>query len=146
MEPDLRDSVRLTCLQKAHSTLKFDAGARVYDIEERTARLPTPIASPSMPPSVLTSYPTVKTTDSVHVLLLDTLNTEALDQAFVRDQMMQYLANAQPGARLEYPGYYRTSEGKANSRRCMPQDGPKRKRGRIAAPLLIPTAWRQCFC
>jgi VWFA-related protein len=56
-----------------------------------------------MPPDVFTNYPTVKTTDSVNVLLLDSLNTQAIDQTYVRPQMEKYMeaAIASPhGARL----------------------------------------------
>ena len=50
-----------------------------------------------------TNYPTVKTTDSVNVLLLDSLNTMPVDQSYVRPQMEKYMeaAIAAPnGARL----------------------------------------------
>lgn len=63
----------------------------------------TPVALPAMPPDVFTNYPTVKTTDSVNVLLLDSLNTQAIDQVYVRQQMEKYMeaAIASPhGARL----------------------------------------------
>lgn len=61
------------------------------------------ISLPAMPPDVFTNYPTVKSTDSVNVLLLDSLNTEVPDQAFVRAQMTNYLraaATVPTGARL----------------------------------------------
>jgi VWFA-related protein len=61
---------------------------------------PKPVTLPAMPPNVFTNYPGAKTTDAVNVLLLDSLNTQARDQAYVRQQMIQYLANARPGARL----------------------------------------------
>jgi len=47
------------------------------------ARIPLP----PMPPNVFTNYPTSKKTDSVNVFLLDALNTQNFDQAFVRGQM-----------------------------------------------------------
>ena len=68
--------------------------------EEHQAAPPTPIKLPPMPANVFTNYPTVKTADSVNVLLLDSLNTQARDQAYVRAQMIRYLRSAQPGARL----------------------------------------------
>jgi VWFA-related protein len=61
---------------------------------------PKPVTLPAMAPNVFTNYPGAKTTDAVNVLLLDSLNTQARDQAYVRQQMIQYLANARPGARL----------------------------------------------
>ena len=51
------------------------------------ARIPLP----PMPPNVFTNYPTSKKTDSVNVFLLDALNTQNFDQAFVRGQMTNYL-------------------------------------------------------
>ncbi len=71
--------------------------------EEHTGGRVTPVTLPAMPPDVYTNYPTVKTTDSVNVLLLDSLNTLAIDQVYVRPQMEKYLeaAIAAPnGARL----------------------------------------------
>jgi VWFA-related protein len=71
--------------------------------EEHKGAAPTTISLPPMPANVFTNYPTVKTTDSVNVLLLDSLNTQALDQAYVRVQMTKYLhaaASAPAGARL----------------------------------------------
>jgi VWFA-related protein len=71
--------------------------------EEHTDGKVTPVKLPEMPPDVYTNYPTVKTTDSVNVLLLDSLNTQAIDQSYVRPQMEKYLeaAIASPnGARL----------------------------------------------
>jgi VWFA-related protein len=71
--------------------------------EEHTDGKVTPVALPAMPAGVFTNYPTVKTTDSVNVLLLDSLNTQAIDQSYVRQQMEKYMeaAIASPhGARL----------------------------------------------
>ena len=71
--------------------------------EEHTGGKVTPVALPEMPADVFTNYPTVKTTDSVNVLLLDSLNTQAIDQTYVRPQMEKYMeaAIAAPnGARL----------------------------------------------
>ena len=76
---------------------------KVSFFEEHTGGRVTPIALPAMPTDVFTNYPTVKTTDSVNVLLLDSLNTQAIDQSYVRPQMEKYMeaAIASPtGARL----------------------------------------------
>jgi VWFA-related protein len=54
-------------------------------------------------PDVYTNYPSIKTTDSINVLLLDSLNTQASDQAYVRPQMVKYLQaafTAPTGARV----------------------------------------------
>jgi VWFA-related protein len=71
--------------------------------EEHKGGSTTAAQLPPMPPDVFTNYPTMKTTDSVNVLLLDSLNTQAVDQTYVRPQMAKYLqaAIAAPnGARL----------------------------------------------
>jgi len=71
--------------------------------EEHTGGTVSPVALPPMPPDVFTNYPTIKTTDSINVLLLDSLNTQAVDQTYVRPQMVKYLRAelaAPTGARL----------------------------------------------
>lgn len=71
--------------------------------EEHKSAAAKPVALPPMPPDVFTNYPLVPATDSVNVLLLDSLNTQAVDQAFVRPQMEKYLQaamNAPTGARI----------------------------------------------
>jgi VWFA-related protein len=60
----------------------------------------TQIKLPPMPPGVYTNYPLTEKADSVNVLLLDALNTQTGDQAYVRTQMIKYLATISPGARL----------------------------------------------
>jgi len=62
--------------------------------EEHTAGTVSPVTLPLMPPGVYTNFPTIKTTDSINVLLLDSLNTQASDQSFVRLQMMKYFVAA----------------------------------------------------
>lgn len=59
--------------------------------EEHTGGTVSPVVLPEMPPGVFTNYPTIKTTDSINVLLLDSLNTQAIDQTYVRPQMVKYL-------------------------------------------------------
>lgn len=61
------------------------------------------IALPPSPPDVYTNYPRIKTTDSINVLLLDSLNTQASDQTYLRPQMVKFLESAlaaPTGARL----------------------------------------------
>lgn len=71
--------------------------------EEHTGGKISAAALPPMPPDVYTNYPTIKTTDSINVLVLDSLNTQATDQVYVRPQMVKYLEAelaAPTGARL----------------------------------------------
>ncbi|HUE42212.1 MAG TPA: VWA domain-containing protein [Candidatus Sulfotelmatobacter sp.] len=91
-------------LKKEDFQISEDGKAQTVSFfEEHTDGKVTPVALPEMPPDVFTNYPTVKTTDSVNVLLLDSLNTQAIDQVYVRPQMEKYMeaAIAAPnGARL----------------------------------------------
>jgi VWFA-related protein len=69
--------------------------------EEHAGAAPKAVALPPMSPDVYTNYPTMKTTDSVNVLLLDALNTPAADQGYAHAQMVKYLdaaVNAPTGA------------------------------------------------
>jgi VWFA-related protein len=91
-------------LKRENFQISEDGRAQeVSFFEEHTGGKVTPVALPEMPADVFTNYPTVKTTDSVNVLLLDSLNTQAIDQSYVRPQMEKYMeaAIASPnGARL----------------------------------------------
>jgi VWFA-related protein len=91
-------------LKKEDFQITEDGKAQTVSFfEEHTDGKVTPVKLPAMPPDVFTNYPTVKTTDSVNVLLLDSLNTQAIDQTYVRPQMEKYMeaAIASPhGARL----------------------------------------------
>jgi VWFA-related protein len=55
---------------------------------------------PPMPVNVFTNYPLTKIPDSVNVLLLDWLNTQPQDQAYVRAQTIKYLKSVAPGTSL----------------------------------------------
>src|SRR5271167_2978567 len=72
----------------------------ISSFEEHKTAQPVPIKSAQMPPNVFSNFPTAKSADSVNVLLLDLLNTQPQDQAFARQQVIKYLDNVQPGARI----------------------------------------------
>lgn len=75
----------------------------ISSFEEHTGGRVSSVALPPMPNGVYTNYPTIKTTDSINVLLLDSLNTQAVDQTYVHPQMAKYFqaALAAPsGARI----------------------------------------------
>jgi VWFA-related protein len=55
---------------------------------------------PQMPPNVFTNQPVAPPGDSVNVLLLDSLNTDRGDQAFVQQQILKYLKTMDPGTRI----------------------------------------------
>jgi VWFA-related protein len=53
-----------------------------------------------LPAHVFTNQPTAPHGDSVNVLLLDSLNTPEADQAFVHNQLADFIQNIQPGTRI----------------------------------------------
>jgi VWFA-related protein len=57
-------------------------------------------AMPKLPPDTFTNFAPGPVNGAVNILLLDTLNTPLKDQIFVRQQLLAYLNNAQPGARI----------------------------------------------
>ena len=56
-------------------------------------------AMPAMPQNVYTNVPPAPESDSINVLLLDSLNTDRQDQSYVRQQILNYLRTMQPGTR-----------------------------------------------
>jgi VWFA-related protein len=69
--------------------------------EEHTAAVEAPAPVPQqLPPNVFSNAPVAPESDSVNVLLLDSLNTAVADQAFVRKQIAGFLATMEPGARV----------------------------------------------
>ena len=68
--------------------------------EEHTGAQPLQANLPDLPPNVFTNVPRVKPSDSVTVLVLDSLNTPLADQSRVRAQMLKYLKKQQPGRRM----------------------------------------------
>lgn len=53
-----------------------------------------------LPANVFTNEPAAPPGDSVNVLLLDSLNTPRQDQAYVHQQILSFLKNRRPGARV----------------------------------------------
>jgi VWFA-related protein len=72
----------------------------ISSFEEHKSAQPVQIKLPQMPANVFTNFPNSTSADSVNVLLLDLLNTQPPDQAIARQQVIKYLNNVQPGARL----------------------------------------------
>jgi VWFA-related protein len=85
----------VTGLQKKDFEVTEDGRPQTISFfEEHTGGNISRIALPAAPPDVYTNYPTIKTTDSINVLLLDSLNTQATDQAYLRPQMVKFLHSA----------------------------------------------------
>jgi VWFA-related protein len=88
-------------LRKDDFHLSEDGGPQIVtSFEEHKGAAPNEIKLPPMPPNVFTNFPTARGADSVDVLLLDLLNTQPQNQAFVRQQVIKYLGEIPPGTRL----------------------------------------------
>ena len=72
----------------------------VTSFEEHKGAAPNEMKLPPMPPNVFTNFPTIRGADSVNVLLLDLLNAQLQNQAFVRQQVLKYLGEVPAGTRL----------------------------------------------
>ena len=69
----------------------------ITSFEEHTGTEAAQAASSALPPNIFTNVPRVKPTDSVTILLLDTLNTQPKEQITVRAQLVKYLKGLKPG-------------------------------------------------
>lgn len=91
-------------LKKQDFKLMEDGKPQTIDFfEEHTAKTLPPGALPElppMPPNTYTNVPPAPASDSVNVLLLDSLNTLPEDQAYVHRQITDFLAKLQPGTRV----------------------------------------------
>jgi VWFA-related protein len=91
-------------LDKQDFLLMEDSKPQSVDFfEERTSSTPlpyTPPTMPLMPPGMRTNVPPALESDAVNVLLLDTLNTEPKEQAYVHREVMDFLTHMQPGTRV----------------------------------------------
>ncbi len=88
-------------LRKDDFHLSEDGGGQIVSsFEEHKGASPNETKLPPMPPNVFSNFPTARGADSVNVLLLDLLNTQPQNQAFVRLQVVKYLGEVPPGTRL----------------------------------------------
>ena len=90
--PDLR--------REDFQVLEAGKPQKLLSFEEHKGAASTPVKLPPMPLGVFTNYPLNKAPDSVNVLLLDWLNTQPQDQAYVRAQTIHYLKSIPPGTSL----------------------------------------------
>ena len=93
----------VTALHKGNFKVLEEGKEQSIDFfEEHTAKTVPPGAlppMPKMPPNVYTNVPPVPESDSVNILLLDSLNTPVEDQSYVHKQIMDYLKTMEPGTR-----------------------------------------------
>ncbi len=73
---------------------------RITTFEEHTTNDQSKATLPQLPSNIFTNVPRMTPTDSMTVLLLDSLNTPLEDQARVHMDTLKYLENLQPGRRL----------------------------------------------
>ncbi len=94
----------LTGLHKQDFVLSEDGHPQaIAYFEEHSGAQPllaAQVSQPELPPNVFTNIPRVKPNDAVTVLVLDTLNTPADDQATLHVQVLKYLKKLQPGNRI----------------------------------------------
>ena len=91
----------LTGLHKQDFVLSEDGHPQTITyFEEHSGEQPLQVNPPDPTPNIFTNIPRVKPSDSVTVLVLDSLNTPLDDQRFVRAQMLKYLKKPDPGRRI----------------------------------------------
>jgi len=93
----------VTALRKGNFKVMEEGKEQSIDFfEEHTAKTLPPgalLPMPKMPPDVYTNVPPVPESDSVNILLLDSLNTPVQDQSYVHKQIMDFLKTMEPGTR-----------------------------------------------
>lgn len=86
------------------TVLEKNVPQQIRNFEEHTSISAAEAAKaapmPTLPPGIFTNFAPVPPGSAVNILLLDALNTPMRDQAYVRDQLKQYLNHAQPGVRI----------------------------------------------
>jgi VWFA-related protein len=91
----------LTGLHKQDFVLSEDGHPQtISHFEEHSGAQPLEVKPPEQTPNIFTNIPRVKPSDSVTVLVLDSLNTPLDDQRFVRAQMLKYLKKPDLGHRI----------------------------------------------
>jgi VWFA-related protein len=88
-------------LRKQDFLIEEDGQPQKIDYFEEHTGAQTNLADlPPLPANVFTNIPRVRPTDSVTVLLFDSLNTQVTSQIYVRSQMLKYLKNPVLGRQM----------------------------------------------
>jgi VWFA-related protein len=86
------------------TVLENNATQHISSFEEHVALPPSQAAAIApmrpLPPGLFTNFTPVPVGSSVNVLLLDSLNTPMKDQAYVMNQLREYLKNTPQGTRI----------------------------------------------
>ena len=72
--------------------------------ETSSADVPVARVPPKLPEHVFTNVQPPQTTSAVNILLLDSLNTDKLDQSFVKAEAVKFLKTMPPGTRIAVLG------------------------------------------
>ncbi len=98
------DGAPVPGLTKEDFTISENGKPQVIDFFEEHTQSSlasgAPTEMPAMPPDARTNIPSTPPAAVVNVLLIDTLNTQVQDQAYVRRQVMDFLAKLQPSTRM----------------------------------------------
>lgn len=95
-----RDSFAITEQKKPQTVRNFEEHAAA------TSPKPGP-ALPPMPPGTFTDYTPVPTDGTLNVLLIDALNTPMTDQAYLRQQLRDFVKHERPGTSIAVFGLTR---------------------------------------
>jgi VWFA-related protein len=94
----------VTALHKQDFQLMEDGKPQPIDFFEEHTTVSSPAGAmaplPKMPANVYTNVPAAPLTDSVNVLLLDSLNTPRPDQSYIHQQILAYLKTMKPATRI----------------------------------------------
>src|ERR1700733_8001630 len=91
----------LTGLHQQDFVLSEDGHPQtISHFEEHTGGQTLQMNPPELTPNLFANIPRIKPSDSVTVLLFDSLNTPLDDQRFVREQMLKYLKKPDLGHRI----------------------------------------------
>lgn len=96
-----RDEPVLSLRQQDFEVLEDGKPQAIDLFEEHAAPASAPAVTPQqLPPHVFSNLPAAPRSDSVNVLLLDSLNTETQDQITLHKQIVEFLGAMQPGTQV----------------------------------------------
>jgi VWFA-related protein len=99
-----KDNSAVPGLQKGDFQILEDGKPQTISFFEPSFATTTGEASstpaPVLAPNTFTNVPAVAPNEAINVLLMDALNTQMADQAYVHKEMVNYLASIPPGTRI----------------------------------------------